>query len=182
MAIPSLCFLRVQISAELFQHVLTSIWGDCIDHIDVVDNTDYQGRSYHIMFVHFKDVEPCEFLKTCLDQIELKKRIELIYDDPYYWTVCKNNTRKKTDEELAREEEIETAMYEFQAKVEAWEVSDEAEKLWREYFHNTQLLNLESVIYTDDLCKLQNDFMKKCDKKKLKFARKIIKEIYTVKN
>ena len=91
---------------------------------------------------------------------------------PYYWTVCKNNTRKKTDEELAREEEIETAMYEFQSKFEQWETSYVANNLWQEYVQNAERLGAS----VDEMCKLQDDYMKKCDVEKLKFARKIIKE------
>jgi hypothetical protein len=168
MAIPSLCFLRVQTAPSLFHHVLTSIWGDCIDHIDAVDQVDYQGRPYQMMFVHFKEVTPCEFLKDCLSQIEEKKRITLIYDEPYYWTVCKNNTRKKTDEELAREEEIETAMYEFQNKVDEWETSEEADQVWKQY------LSYIDSEPEPEWIKLQQLYMKECDELKLIFSRSII--------
>ena len=119
----SICILRAIISESQVHYVLTYIWGDCIDHIDVVDKKNPNGRSYQMMFVHFKPTDSPYFIE-CMNHLELNGELKLMYDDPWYWIIRKNNTRKRSDEEIAREEEIETALCEFNSKSDTWETCD----------------------------------------------------------
>lgn len=111
----SICILRAMVSESQVHHVLTYIWGDCIDYIDVVDKVDFNSRPYQMMFVHFKPTESPYFIE-CMTHLHTNGEIKLMYDDPYYWIIRKNNTRKRSDEEIAREEEIENALCEFNSK------------------------------------------------------------------
>ena len=131
MEIPSLCLLRVVVSVQNVTDIFNFMWGDCIDHIDVVDKVDYYDRPYQMMFAHFKPVPSNPLLVQFLAQLETGE-VKLMYDDPWFWIIRKNTTRKRTDEEV-RQDEYEYELCEFNDKADLWDESDDAKCVARYY-------------------------------------------------
>jgi len=68
-----------------------------VEHIDLVPKQDREGKKFNSVYVHFEkwnnDNSSAVRLQQRLESGELDVRV--VYDDPWYWVVLKNNLEKK---------------------------------------------------------------------------------------
>lgn len=78
-----------------------------VSYIDRIAKTDRDGKNYHSIYVHFESWNYDNTAVTSLhEKLDAGESVRIVYDDPWYWTVLKNTTHKKTEEEEAADREL----------------------------------------------------------------------------
>ena len=89
---PSLCIPRVfsNIKKEKVFYVFKKLNIGYIDHIDMISKTTTQGEKYQRVFIHFSRWFP--HARTMRNKIINGEEIKVIYNEPWFWKVFKNNS------------------------------------------------------------------------------------------
>ena len=88
-----------------------------VSHIDRIAKTDRDGKNYHSIYVHFESWNYDNTAVTSLhEKLDAGESVRIVYDDPWYWTVLKNTTHKKTEEEEAADLELGEIQEEMEAE------------------------------------------------------------------
>jgi len=80
---------------EFVTEVFTNLGIGKVNHIDFVLKSGKDGKEYNSVYIHFdfwfEHPEAREFQERVLSQ---KKEARVIYDEPWYWIVLENKSRK----------------------------------------------------------------------------------------
>jgi hypothetical protein len=99
--------------AELFERLDMGT----VSYIDRIAKTDRDGKNYHSIYVHFESWNYDNTAVTSLhEKLDAGESVRIVYDDPWYWTVLKNTTHKKTEEEEAADRELGEIQSEMEAE------------------------------------------------------------------
>jgi len=98
---------------DVFEHLDMGI----VSHIDRIAKTDRDGKKYHSIYIHFESWNYANSAVLSLhEKLNAGESVRIVYDDPWYWTVLKNTTHKKTEEEEAADLELGEIQEEMEAE------------------------------------------------------------------
>ena len=90
---PSLCIPRAfsNITKDRVYRAFKDVDLGEIDHVDLIERTSDKGERYLRIFVHFRRWYNNRNAMTARDRVLDGKDIKIVYDDPSFWKVFKNN-------------------------------------------------------------------------------------------
>jgi hypothetical protein len=90
---PSLCIPRAfsNITKDRVYRAFKDVDLGEIDHVDLIERTSEKGERYLRIFVHFRRWYNNRNAMTARDRVLDGKDIKIVYDDPSFWKVFKNN-------------------------------------------------------------------------------------------
>ena len=103
--IPSICLPRVYIHFDqaYVERVFFEWFGatetneSCIQRIDMIQRQDRNTQEpFHVVFVHFKKNMPkTKVIEDFVEKLEKDEEVEIIYNNPWFWKVRKNNGKRR---------------------------------------------------------------------------------------
>lgn len=143
-----------------------------VDHIDLVAKKDRYGKSYNAAYVHFKYWYSGSITENFQARVKNpKKEARIVYDDPWYWIILENTTKKY--EPQARKECVEPPVQLLKIApglseiVLSPQMADEIDNLISELYNSPMDLSCEINSYADECLyeqPLQDLLRNICDK------------------
>ena len=103
--IPSICIPRVYIHFDqaYVESVFFQLFGatetneSCIQRIDMIQRQDRNTQApFYVVFVHFKKNMPkTNVIEDFVEKLEKDEEVKIIYNNPWFWKVRKNNGKKR---------------------------------------------------------------------------------------
>jgi len=88
-----------------------------VSYVDRVAKTDRDGKKYDSVYIHFESWNyDNPHVVSLHEKLEAGESDRIVYDRNYYWTVLKNTSHKKTEEEEAADLELAEIQHEMEAE------------------------------------------------------------------
>ena len=151
----SLCIPRVVsewANKELIMNKFQSLNIGTINRVDFVEKSSANGIKYYMAFLHFEQWEDNQATRNIQYKIlNEDTSARLVYDEPWYWILLKNNN-PISDEEAALQERV-TQLEQQVANLNYWNVYLYNQINWICYYmqHEQQLRQLASQQMEDEI-------------------------------
>ena len=128
-----------------------------VNHVDLVAKMGKDHKIYHSAYVNFEEWYNNVASRNIQEKLNADKEVKIVYDDPWYWTVYKNKT-KKFGGNGARKERLVLEKDKLTEKKEL-----EFESFQTEDFTQEEIDEIERNILAEFEMKVENtDFNPEC--------------------
>ena len=151
----SLCIPRVVsewANKDLITNKFQSLNIGTIKRVDFVEKSSANGIKYYVAFLHFEQWEDNQATRNIQYKIlNEETSARLVYDEPWYWILLKNNN-PISDEEAALQERV-TQLEQQVANLNYWNMYLYNQINWIYYYmqHEQQLRQLASQQMEDEI-------------------------------
>jgi len=151
----SLCIPRVVsewANKDLITNKFQSLNIGTIKRVDFVEKSSANGIKYYMAFLHFEQWEDNQATRNIQNKIlNEETSARLVYDEPWYWILLKNNN-PISDEEAALQERV-TQLEQQVANLNYWNMYLYNQINWIYYYmqHEQQLRQLASEQMEDEI-------------------------------
>jgi hypothetical protein len=92
---PSICIPRAfsNISEKRVAKVFELLELGTLDHIDMVERVDANGKKFHRIFVHFTAWSSSPEASAVRTRLLEGKEVKIVYEDPWFWKISVNKAR-----------------------------------------------------------------------------------------
>ena len=124
-----------------------------INRVDLVEKKNNNGLTYYMAFLHFDSWKDNETTRNIQTKILVEQTgARLVYNEPYYWILLKNNKPLTNNEALLQERVVA-----LQERVTTLEKQSENLAQWGKWFH--YFIQLHEVLLAPLWCHAVNNGM-----------------------